>query len=237
MDRLALRRVRARRGAQDQGGEGRRHGHRGLVSATSAAKTGLRECLARGADEAIWIDSTGDSRTLDALGDGQGARRGRPGAAPTTSSGSARRAWAPTSRSSARCSPSSLDLPHVGQRHQARGRRREDHRAPRDRGRARGRRVPAAGRADRAEGPERAALRVAQGDHGGQEEADRREEARGARRPGGGSGAGAKIRWRKLELPPPRQAVQARCPADDPAAAGEGARRDCCGKRRRSSEP
>lgn len=30
------------------------------------AKTGLRECLARGADEAIWIDS-GDSRTLDAL--------------------------------------------------------------------------------------------------------------------------------------------------------------------------
>jgi electron transfer flavoprotein beta subunit len=30
------------------------------------AKTGLRECLARGADEAIWIDS-GDSRYLDSL--------------------------------------------------------------------------------------------------------------------------------------------------------------------------
>jgi electron transfer flavoprotein beta subunit len=30
------------------------------------AKTGLRECLARGADEAIWVDS-GDSRYLDAL--------------------------------------------------------------------------------------------------------------------------------------------------------------------------
>ena len=30
------------------------------------AKTGLRECLARGADDAIWIDS-GDSRFLDAL--------------------------------------------------------------------------------------------------------------------------------------------------------------------------
>ena len=30
------------------------------------AKTGLRECLARGADEAIWIDS-GDGRYLDAL--------------------------------------------------------------------------------------------------------------------------------------------------------------------------
>ena len=30
------------------------------------AKTGLRECLARGADEAVWIDS-GDSRYLDAL--------------------------------------------------------------------------------------------------------------------------------------------------------------------------
>src|SRR5512141_40887 len=31
------------------------------------AKTGLRECLARGADEAIWIDSTGVA-SLDALG-------------------------------------------------------------------------------------------------------------------------------------------------------------------------
>ncbi|HEY2798727.1 MAG TPA: electron transfer flavoprotein subunit beta/FixA family protein [Thermoanaerobaculia bacterium] len=31
------------------------------------AKTGLRECLARGADEAIWIDSTG-TPSLDALG-------------------------------------------------------------------------------------------------------------------------------------------------------------------------
>jgi electron transfer flavoprotein beta subunit len=31
------------------------------------AKTGLRECLARGADEAIWIDSTGTA-FLDALG-------------------------------------------------------------------------------------------------------------------------------------------------------------------------
>src|SRR5205814_1879444 len=30
------------------------------------AKTGLRECLARGADDAVWIDS-GDSRYLDAL--------------------------------------------------------------------------------------------------------------------------------------------------------------------------
>src|SRR5258706_476465 len=30
------------------------------------AKTGLRECLARGADEAVWIDS-GDARYLDAL--------------------------------------------------------------------------------------------------------------------------------------------------------------------------
>ena len=31
------------------------------------AKTGLRECLARGADEAIWVDSTG-TPSLDALG-------------------------------------------------------------------------------------------------------------------------------------------------------------------------
>src|ERR1700730_18375608 len=30
-------------------------------------KTGLRECLARGADDAIWID-TGETKNLDALG-------------------------------------------------------------------------------------------------------------------------------------------------------------------------
>src|SRR5262245_20590448 len=42
----------------------------GMVTAVSVgperAKTGLRECLARGADEAVWVDS-GDSRYLDAL--------------------------------------------------------------------------------------------------------------------------------------------------------------------------
>src|ERR1700693_4458299 len=35
------------------------------------AKTGLRECLARGADEAVWIDS-GDLRHLDAPATGEG---------------------------------------------------------------------------------------------------------------------------------------------------------------------
>ena len=38
--------------------------------------------------------------------------------------------------------------------------------------------------------------------------------------------AQAKTRWRKLELPPARQAVRL-VPADDPAAAGEGARAGC----------
>src|SRR6185295_8040030 len=51
-------------------------------------------------------------------------------------------------------------------------------------------RVVASGRPDRAEGTERPAIRVAQGDHGGQEEADRRKETRGARSSRGGSGPG-----------------------------------------------
>ena len=38
-----------------------------LALGPERAKTGLRECLARGADEAIWIDSTG-TPYLDALG-------------------------------------------------------------------------------------------------------------------------------------------------------------------------
>ncbi len=38
-----------------------------LAVGPERAKTGLRECLARGADEAIWVDATGISH-LDALG-------------------------------------------------------------------------------------------------------------------------------------------------------------------------
>jgi electron transfer flavoprotein beta subunit len=38
-----------------------------LAVGPERAKTGLRECLARGADEAIWVDSTG-VEALDALG-------------------------------------------------------------------------------------------------------------------------------------------------------------------------
>ncbi|MGZ3404849.1 MAG: electron transfer flavoprotein subunit beta/FixA family protein, partial [Polyangia bacterium] len=38
-----------------------------LAVGPERAKTGLRECLARGADDAIWVDSTGVSY-LDALG-------------------------------------------------------------------------------------------------------------------------------------------------------------------------
>jgi electron transfer flavoprotein beta subunit len=37
-----------------------------LAVGPERAKTGLRECLARGADDAVWVDS-GDSRYLDAL--------------------------------------------------------------------------------------------------------------------------------------------------------------------------
>ena len=112
-----------------------------------------------------------------------------------------------------------LDLPHVGSVIKLEVGGREGHGAPGDRGRARDRRVHAPGRADRAEGPERAALRVAQGNHGGQEEADRREEARGARHPGGGPGRreDALAKARAAAAAPGLQLI----PADDPAAAAK----------------
>jgi electron transfer flavoprotein beta subunit len=44
------------------------------------AKTGLRECLARGADEAIWVDSTGVG-FLDALGTAKGLAAAAKGGA------------------------------------------------------------------------------------------------------------------------------------------------------------
>ena len=135
------------------------------------AKTGLRECLARGADEAIWIDSTG-VRLPRRARHREGARRRREGR------GVRLLLVRPEGRGLRR-GPRRPDVRRARGRaprrehHQARGRRREDHGAPRDRGRPRGRGVPAAGGADGPEGPERAALRVAQGHHGGQEEDDR----------------------------------------------------------------
>ena len=153
------------------------------------AKTGLRECLARGADDAIWVDSTGTAVSRRARRR-QGPRGRREGREPTTSSGSARRASATTSRWSVRCSRSSSGVPHVGSvmKLEIGDGKITAHREIE--GAHEVVECTAAGRADGAEGPERAALRLAQGDHGGQEEADRREEARGARRARGGSRAG-----------------------------------------------
>ena len=45
---------------------------------------------------------------------------------------------------------------------------------------------------------------------------------------GGRSGHARRARWRKLELPPPRQAVKL-IPADDPGGGGQGARAAAAG--------
>ena len=197
------------------------------------AKTGLRECLARGADEAIWIDSTGIA-SLDALGTAKAlaavakGRRLRLHLVRPEGRGPGRVARRPDVRRA--CGRAARR-----QHHQARGRRREDHRAPGDRGRPRGRRVPAAGRSDRPEGPERAALRVAEGHHGGQEEDDRREEARGAFRPRGRSGAGEDP-LAEARAAAARGRRSSSCPATIRRRPARSSC-DCCGKKRRSSEP
>ena len=134
VDRLALRRVRARGGAQDQGGEGR--GSSVVSVGPERTKTGLRECLA---GEPTRRSGSNDRRSTST----RSARR-RPWPRPQ---GRRRLLWfgqkgvgydeGPVGR----CSPSSWTCRTSRQR-EARGRRRKDHGAPGDRGRARGRRAP-----------------------------------------------------------------------------------------------
>jgi hypothetical protein len=65
VDRFPLRRVRLEEAIRTKEAAGS-----GTVTVVNVGpergKTGLRECLARGADDAVWVDS-GDSRYLDAL--------------------------------------------------------------------------------------------------------------------------------------------------------------------------
>ena len=65
VDRLAVRRVRARGGDPAQGGP-RRRGHRAHLRRRSAPQQGLRECLARGADAAVHVKG-GEATFGDAL--------------------------------------------------------------------------------------------------------------------------------------------------------------------------
>ena len=153
------------------------------------AKTGLRECLARGADEAIWVDSSG-------LALPRRARRSPRRSPPWRRPGAHDFFWfgqKGVGYDESLVGPMSAEL--LGCRTSANVIKLEvgdgkitAHREIEGAHEVVECTLP--GRADRAEGPERAALRVAQGHHGGQEEADRREEAGGARRPGGRSRAG-----------------------------------------------
>ena len=148
------------------------------------AKTGLRECLARGADEAIWVDS-GDGRYLDALATAKAI-------AAVVKEGSYDFVWfgqKGVGYDESLVGPMVAELaglPHVGNVvHLTVG----DGRVTAEReieGAHEVVEMPAAGRAHRPEGLERAALRVAQGHHGGEEEADRGEDARGHGHPRGG---------------------------------------------------
>ena len=101
-------------------------------------KTGLRECLARGADEAIWIDATGVPY-LDALGTAKALAAAAKGGAYDFY-------WfgqKAVGSDEGLVGPMFAELRGRAARRehrQARARRRQGHGAPRDRRRARGRR-------------------------------------------------------------------------------------------------
>ena len=112
MDRLALRRVRPRRGAEDQGGQGRGHGDGRLASAPSAPR---RDCAS--ASPAARTRRSGSTRRRLVPRRARRRRRRSPPsrrAARTTSSGSGRRASATTRALVGPMFAELLGVPHVG---------------------------------------------------------------------------------------------------------------------------
>lgn len=181
------------------------------------AKTGLRECLARGADEAVWIDS-GDSRYLDALATAKAL-------AAVARGGSYDFLW--FGQKGVGCDESLvgpmvaelLDLPHVANvvkleigegnviAHREIEGAHEVVQSP----------LPVVLTAQKGlNEPRYASLK---GIMGAKKKAiaERKLSQLGIAE---ADQAGAKARWRKLELPPPRQACKL-LPADDPAAAAK----------------
>jgi electron transfer flavoprotein beta subunit len=181
------------------------------------AKTGLRECLARGADDAVWVD-TGDSRYLDALATAKAV-------AAVAKEGKYDFLWfgqKGVGYDESLVGPmvaELLDLPHVGSVIQLeRGEGKVvAHREIEGAHEVVESPLPVVLTAQKGlNEPRYASLK---GIMGAKKKpiAEKKLTALGIPE---ADPAGAKTRWRKLELPPPRQACKL-IPADDPAAAAK----------------
>jgi electron transfer flavoprotein beta subunit len=188
-----------------------------LAVGPERAKTGLRECLARGADDAVWVDS-GDSRYLDALATAKAiatvAREGKYDFVWFGQKG--------VGYDESLVGPmvaELLDLPHVGSviklevapgaitAHREIEGAHEVVESP----------LPVVLTAQKGlNEPRYASLK---GIMGAKKKPIAEKKLADLGIPEADP-AGAKVRWRKLELPPPRQACRM-IPADDPVAAGK----------------
>jgi electron transfer flavoprotein beta subunit len=181
------------------------------------AKTGLRECLARGADEAIWIDS-GDSRYLDALGTAKAL-------AAAAREGSYDFVWfgqKGVGYDESLVGPmvgELLDLPHVGNvvKLEVGEGKVTAHREIEGAHEVVESTLPVVLTAQKGlNEPRYASLK---GIMGAKKKPIAEKKLAGLAVPEADA-ANAKVRWRKLELPSPRQACKL-IPADDPAAAAK----------------
>jgi electron transfer flavoprotein beta subunit len=188
-----------------------------LAVGPERAKTGLRECLARGADDAVWVDS-GDSRYLDALATAKAiatvAREGKYDFVWFGQKG--------VGYDESLVGPmvaELLDLPHVGSviklevapgaitAHREIEGAHEVVESP----------LPVVLTAQKGlNEPRYASLK---GIMGAKKKPIAEKKLADLGIPEADP-AGAKVRWRKLELPPPRQACRM-IPADDPVAAAK----------------
>ena len=181
------------------------------------AKTGLRECLARGADDAVWVD-TGDSRYLDALAIAKAmAAVAKEGKHDFLWFGQKGVGW-----DESLVGPmvaELLDLPHVGnvvELEVAAG-KVTAHREIEGAHEVVESGLPVVLTAQKGlNEPRYASLK---GIMGAKKKPIAEKKLADLGVPEADP-AGAKVRWRKLELPPPRQACKL-IPADDPAAAAK----------------
>jgi electron transfer flavoprotein beta subunit len=181
------------------------------------AKTGLRECLARGADDAVWVDS-GDSRYLDALATAKAiaavARDGKPDFLWFGQKG--------VGYDESLVGPmvaELLDLPHVGSviKLEIQPGRVTAHREIEGAHEVVESPLPVVLTAQKGlNEPRYASLK---GIMGAKKKPIAEKKLADLGIPEA-EPAGAKVRWRKLELPPARQACKL-IPAEDPAAAAK----------------
>ena len=181
------------------------------------AKTGLRECLARGADDAVWIDS-GDGRYLDALATAKAL-------AAAAREGSYDFLWfgqKGVGYDESLVGPmvaELLDLPHVGNviKLEVGEGKITAHREIEGAHEIVESTLPVVLTAQKGlNEPRYASLK---GIMGAKKKTIAEKKLAEMGIPEAGA-ANARVRWRKLELPPPRQACKL-IPADDPAAAAK----------------